>query len=778
MEDENQTLTPTDHQQQSVDEEMTDVIKNTDSIIHAQNPNSDDDDDDDDDVSSDSEAESEEQKLQLLNLETELLTNPSNYDTHIQEWAKDEASLSSGPDAVSAVKNLYERGVSDYLSVPLWCDYLNFIQEYDTSVSNCTPDGIAKEKEKQIQRVRSLFHRQLSIPLTDLRSTLLAYKSWEAEQGTKLDAESSDLDGVPPKAASAYKKALEMYEARDRLEEQISNGDQSDSEKLQKFLGYLKYEQSSGHPTRVQVLFERAITEFPVSTDLWIDYSRYMDKTFKVGKMVRDVYFRATRNCPWVGELWVRYLLLLERGRAPEKEIADLSEKAMQCTFSTVEEYLDLFLTRVDGLRRRMSLPSKSEDLLDYSIIRETFQRASEYLSPLLSNSDQLLHFYVYWARLELKLGKDLAGSRGIWESLLKACGSMFEAWQAYIAMEIELDHLNEARSLYKRCYCKRFGGTGSEDICHSWLRFEREFGALEDYDHALQKVTPRLEELQLFRLQQQQSFPVAESAYKKENVPKKNAREKRKSGSNLNGDESPAKKQKATAHNLKKGNEKDKAQQSQKSVEVNKGKEVQDKEKRKEEKNDQQKKDPFSGKKRLYTDQCTVFISNIDLKAKEEDLEKFFKDIGGVSSIRILIDKFTRKSRGLAYVDFADDERVAKAIAKNRETLFGKKLSIARSDPNGRKSYSGHGTPTRRDGGTSNSRENDYKEVKEASKDTAATPRNDVQLKGKNTFAVPRNFIKPLGWTSNKPGDDKGKNDSDEQPKSNDEFRKMLIQK
>lgn len=27
------------------------------------------------------------------------------------------------------------------------------------------------------------------------------------------------------------------------------------------------------------------------------------------------------------------------------------------------------------------------------------------------------------------------------------------------------------------------------QDICHSWLRFEREFGTLEDFDHAVQKV-------------------------------------------------------------------------------------------------------------------------------------------------------------------------------------------------------------------------------------------------------------------------------------------------
>jgi hypothetical protein len=39
----------------------------------------------------------------------------------------------------------------------------------------------------------------------------------------------------------------------------------------------------------------------------------------------------------------------------------------------------------------------------------------------------------------------------------------MLAAWTGYIAMEVELGHINEARSIYKRCYSKRFYGTGSE---------------------------------------------------------------------------------------------------------------------------------------------------------------------------------------------------------------------------------------------------------------------------------------------------------------------------
>lgn len=45
----------------------------------------------------------------------------------------------------------------------------------------------------------------------------------------------------------------------------------------------------------------------------------------QTARIVRDVYCRATRNCPWVGELWVRYLISLERGHAPEEDISAVS---------------------------------------------------------------------------------------------------------------------------------------------------------------------------------------------------------------------------------------------------------------------------------------------------------------------------------------------------------------------------------------------------------------------------------------------------------------------
>ncbi|KAL9321545.1 hypothetical protein ACSQ67_013384 [Phaseolus vulgaris] len=825
--------------------------------------------------SDDSDSEDEaQQNLLLQSLHTELAANPSNYDAHLQyitllrrtgdvdkltrareamselfplspalwqQWIKDELSLipASRPEAFSRILKLYERGVFDYLSISLWCDYINFVQEFDPMVRQCTPTGISKArdlfetaltaaglhvaegskiweayrqyeqsillstndtdaqaKEKQVQRIRSLFHRQLSVPLADMSSTLTAYKAWEAEQRNLQDVESVDLVDIYPHVPSSYQKALEMYNARIHLEEYILSPNISDSERIQHYMNYLKFEQSFGMPARIQVLFERAITDFPISPDFWIDYTRYLDNTLKVGNIVTNVYSRATKNCPWVGELWIRYMLSLERGHTSEKDLSEIFEKSLHCTLSTVDEYLDLFLTRVDGLRRRMA--SSSQEDLEYKIIRETFQRASEYLSPHLKNTEGLLHLYVYWARLETKLGKDVTAARGVWENCLKICGSMLETWTGYIAMEVELGNINEARSIYKRCYSKRLSGTGSEivrepmvtsrshivprlvlklriiqDICHSWLRFEREFGKLEDFDHALHKVTPRLEELKLFRIQQE-----SKSGEESEKNLKRNAREKRKLGSDITEEQSPSKRLREIG-NPKKAPEENNYQQHN-SSQVTKVEGVNWKNNKTDDNPSEQQ---FNHEKnRAYSDQCTAFISNLHPTANYEHIRNFFSDVGGIIAIRILHDKFTGKSRGLAYVDFSDDEHLAAAVAKNKQKLIGKKLSIARSEPKrgGRESsnpktlteHAHTSNHSGRKGSVSNETDDAYKgDVKDA-KFSSRKPGNDnIQLRGKNTFAVPRN-VRPLGFTVNKPISEEG----DEKPKSNEEFRKMFI--
>ncbi|EPS71935.1 hypothetical protein M569_02822, partial [Genlisea aurea] len=773
----------------------------------------------DSDTDSMSEDESET-KAQVEALEASLHGNPFDYDSHVQyikllrkqgdvekltlaresmssvfplspemwlEWAKDEVTIRPRGEVLVAVEKLYERGVADYLSVSLWCDYLNFIQEYDPSVRDCSSAGISKARnlferaltagglhipeghkiwdlyrefeqaifldilekdpqaqEKQRLRIRNLFHRQLSVPLAEIEATYQVYKVWEVEDGGLADGNGSSNDVFP-----GYQKALKMLNARIDFEEKISKED-SDSEKLLAFLAYLKFEHSFGDPARLQILYERAIEKFPVSADLWAEYTLYLDKTFKTARIVRETYYRATRNCYWVGELWVRYLLSLERSRCSEEELSSVFERALACTSSSFDEYLNIVLTRVDGLRRRISTSVQTEDGISYTLIRDILQRASDYLAPHLKNSESFLHLQSYWSRLEIKLGKDLTAARGVWESLLKISGSILEAWQGYIAMEIETGNIDEARSLYKRCYSKRFPGTGSEDICHSWVRFEREYGSLENFDIAVQKVTPRLQELQLFKSQQESKNAAAPKSESRE-ISKKVVPEKRKPTLDSSGGEMVSKRQKTTSGKLKKIGDNVKAQ-TMVSAEASDSHGA-----------DSSKTaggsaeripNPSSRTCATFDDQCTAFISNLNFRTSEKDLRSFFADVGGVVDIRILKDKFTNRPRGLAYIDFSDDEHLGAALEKNKQCLLGKKLSVLKSVP--------------QRGGSKKKRDDDEGEKSKDDEQRRRSKGGEVELKGKVTFAVPRSVKPQLRSSSSQV--------MNPAAISNEEFRKMFL--
>jgi hypothetical protein len=58
---------------------------------------------------------------------------------------------------------------------------------------------------------------------------------------------------------------------------------------------------------------------------------------------------------------------------------------------------------------------------------------------------------------------------------------------------------------------------------------------------------------------------------------------------------------------------------------------------------------------KELDRDIRTVFAYNLPLKADERDLFEFFSKAGTVEDVRIIMDRNTRKSKGFAYIEYAN---------------------------------------------------------------------------------------------------------------------------
>lgn len=65
------------------------------------------------------------------------------------------------------------------------------------------------------------------------------------------------------------------------------------------------------------------------------------------------------------------------------------------------------------------------------------------------------------------------------------------------------------------------------------------------------------------------------------------------------------------------------------------------------------------------------LFVGNLSYNTTQNDLQDAFSEAGVVTSVSLMMDKFTGKSRGFAFVEMASAAEAAKAI----ELFHGKQL-------------------------------------------------------------------------------------------------------
>jgi RNA recognition motif-containing protein len=75
---------------------------------------------------------------------------------------------------------------------------------------------------------------------------------------------------------------------------------------------------------------------------------------------------------------------------------------------------------------------------------------------------------------------------------------------------------------------------------------------------------------------------------------------------------------------------------------------------------------------------QNKLFVGGIPWKATDQDLNDLFASFGEVTSARIVMDKFTGKSRGFGFVEMATDEQAQAAIDGLHDSEFmGRKIAV-----------------------------------------------------------------------------------------------------
>ena len=65
------------------------------------------------------------------------------------------------------------------------------------------------------------------------------------------------------------------------------------------------------------------------------------------------------------------------------------------------------------------------------------------------------------------------------------------------------------------------------------------------------------------------------------------------------------------------------------------------------------------------------LFVGNLSYQTMENDLQDYFSQAGAVTSVSLMLDKMTGKSRGFAFVEFATGADALKAV----EMFHGKEF-------------------------------------------------------------------------------------------------------
>ncbi len=77
------------------------------------------------------------------------------------------------------------------------------------------------------------------------------------------------------------------------------------------------------------------------------------------------------------------------------------------------------------------------------------------------------------------------------------------------------------------------------------------------------------------------------------------------------------------------------------------------------------------------------IFVGNLSYQLHEEDLEALFAEFGEVASTKIIIDKFTGRSKGFGFVEMPNDEDASQAIEQlNGKDSNGRPLRVSKALP------------------------------------------------------------------------------------------------
>jgi RNA recognition motif-containing protein len=72
------------------------------------------------------------------------------------------------------------------------------------------------------------------------------------------------------------------------------------------------------------------------------------------------------------------------------------------------------------------------------------------------------------------------------------------------------------------------------------------------------------------------------------------------------------------------------------------------------------------------------IYLGNLPYNINEDELMELFEEYGNVSTVKLITDKFTGKSKGFGFVEMPSDDDAKKAIEElNGKEVKGRNITV-----------------------------------------------------------------------------------------------------
>ncbi|PLW89394.1 RNA recognition motif domain-containing protein, partial [Mucilaginibacter sp.] len=76
------------------------------------------------------------------------------------------------------------------------------------------------------------------------------------------------------------------------------------------------------------------------------------------------------------------------------------------------------------------------------------------------------------------------------------------------------------------------------------------------------------------------------------------------------------------------------------------------------------------------------IFVGSLPYSLQEADLQELFEAYGEVSTVKIIIDRESGRSKGFGFVEMPDDEAAQKAISGlNGSEISGRSIAVSQAE-------------------------------------------------------------------------------------------------